>query len=149
MHHTSTVAYLQSSPLARQELPRFFATMGTSDSRTLPCVRFGSLRFLDFSFLTRRLQSPRRVHRLLVNVSSSTITGFSQSGGIATPIWCNEAESSSFALRLMSSSNRASLWGLLLSVPIRLHAGHSVVMLTTFQVNRKVRLILTHRITRI
>ena len=75
--------------------------------------------------------------------------GFSQSGSMATPTLRNEAESSSLALRLASSSNRASPWGLLLSVPTRLHVGHSVNTLTTFQVNREVRLSLTHRITQI
>ncbi len=147
-HHISTVAYLQSSPFAPQELPCFFTTMRTSDSRILKYVVFGSLRFLDFSFLTRHLQSPRGVHRLHINVSSPMAAGFSKSGGIATPTWCNEAESSSHTLRLTSSSIRASPWGLLLSVPNRLHVGHSVNTLTTFQANREVRLSLTHRNTR-
>jgi hypothetical protein len=82
---------------------------------------------------------------LHTNVSSPMAAGFSQSGSIATPNWCNEAESSSLSLRLASSSNRASRWGLLLSVPTRLHVGHSVNTLTTFQANREVRLSLTHR----
>ena len=36
-----TVAYLQSSDFTPQALPCFFTTMGTSDSRTLPCAVFG------------------------------------------------------------------------------------------------------------
>jgi hypothetical protein len=84
---------------------------------------------------------------LHTNVSSPMAAGFSQSGSIATPNWCNEAESSSLSLRLASSSNRASRWGLLLSVPTRLHVGHSVNTLTTFQANREVRLSLTHQRT--
>ena len=149
MHHTLTLAYLQSSPFARQALPCFFTTMRTSDSRTGSCNPFGSLRFLDFSFLTRHLQPPRRAHRLHTNVPSPMAAGFNQSGSIATPTLRNEAESSSLALRLASSSNRASRWGSLLSVPTRLHVGHSVNTSTTFQANREVRLSLTHQITRI
>jgi len=56
----------------------------------------------------------------------------------------NEAESSSLLLWLTSSPSQASPWGLLLSVPGRLHGGHSVVMLVSFQTNREVRLSLTH-----
>ena len=149
MHHTLTSTYLQSSPFAPQALPCFCTTMGTSDSRTRSCNPFGSLRFLDFSVLTRCLQSPRGARRLHSNVSSPTAAGFSNSGSIATPTLRNEAESSSLALRLASSSNRASRWGLLLSVPIRLHVGHSVNTSTTFQANREVRLGLTHQISQI
>ena len=56
----------------------------------------------------------------------------------------NEAESSSLLLWLINSPSQASPWGLLLSVPGRLHDGHSVVMLVSFQTNREVRLSLTH-----
>ncbi|MGM0599516.1 MAG: hypothetical protein ACQETH_06820, partial [Candidatus Rifleibacteriota bacterium] len=37
------------------------------------------------------------------------------------------------------------LWGLLLSVPGWLHDEHSIITLTSFQVNREVRLNLTHQ----
>ena len=95
MHHTSTSIYLQSSPFAPQELPCFFTTMRTSDSRTRSYNRSGSLRFLDFSVLTRCLQPPRGAHRLHTNVASPMAAGFSLSGSIATPTLRNEAESSS------------------------------------------------------
>jgi hypothetical protein len=51
----------------------------------------------------------------------------------------NEAESSSLLLWLIDSPSSASLWGLLLSAPGRLHVGHSVVMLVSFQTNNRGR----------
>jgi hypothetical protein len=134
-------------PLGSRWIRPFLATMGSSDSRAVFSTLPGSLRFLDLSFPARRLQSPRGAHRLRANVSSPMVSGFSIFGSLATPTLCNEAESSSLALRLTSSPLRASPWGLLLSVPVRLHAGHSVCTLFTFQTNREVRLRLTHQKT--
>ena len=105
----------------------------------------GSLRFLDFSLLARHLQSPRGAHRLLAGAASPMVADFSISGSLVTPEERNEAESSSLALWLTSSPSRASPWGLLLSVPSWLHAGHLVGMLITFHINREVRLGLTHQ----
>jgi hypothetical protein len=77
------------------------------------------------------------------------MAGFVQSGRLAAPILCNEAESSSIALRLAGSPHRASPWGLLLSTPVWLHVGHLFDMLITFQINREASLGLAHRISRI
>jgi hypothetical protein len=74
------------------------------------------------------------------------MAGFVQSGRLAAPTLCNEAESSSIALRLAGSPHRASPWGLLLSAPVWLHVGHLFDMLITFQINREASLGLAHRI---
>jgi hypothetical protein len=74
------------------------------------------------------------------------MAGFIQSGRLAAPTLCNEAESSSIALRLAGSPHRASPWGLLLSAPVWLHVGHLFDMLITFQINREASLGLAHRI---
>jgi hypothetical protein len=73
------------------------------------------------------------------------MAGFVQSGKLAAPTLCNEAESSSIALRLAGSPHRASPWGLLLSAPVWLHVGHLFDMLTTFQIDREASLGLAHR----
>ena len=109
----------------------------------------GSPRLLDFSFPTRWLQSPRGAHRLHSSAASPMMAGFVQSGRLAAPTLCNEAESSSIALRLAGSPHRASPWGLLLSAPVWLHVGHLFDMLITFQINKEASLGLAHRITRI
>jgi len=122
--------------------------MRSSDSRHGSSSHAGPLRFLDFSFPMRCLQSPRGVRRLLSGVASPAMTDFSISGSMVTPSLCNEAESSSLALRLTGSPHRASVWGLLLSPPSWLHDGHQVITMITFQIIREVRLSLTHRNTR-
>jgi hypothetical protein len=106
----------------------------------------GSPRLLDFSFPTRCLQSPRGAHRLHSSAASPMMAGFVQSGRLAAPTLCNEAESSSIALRLAGSPHRASPWGLLLSTPVWLHVGHLFDMLITFQINREASLGLAHQI---
>jgi hypothetical protein len=80
-----------------------------------------------------------------MNVSSPMVAGFDTSGSLTTLIKRNEAESSSRVLRLTNLPFRASLWELLLSVPGWLHDEHSIITLISFQVNREVRLILTHQ----
>jgi hypothetical protein len=75
------------------------------------------------------------------------MAGFILSGRLAAPTLCNEAESSSIALRLAGSPHRASPWGLLLSAPVWLHVGHLFDMLITFQINREASLGLAHRIS--
>ena len=122
--------------------------MRPSDSRRSVAARAGSLRFLGFSFPARCLQSPRGACRLRSSVASPAVAGVAISGRLAAPKKCNEAESSSLALRLTGSPPRASPWGLLLSVPDWLHVGHSFDMLITFQINREARLGLTHQNTR-
>ncbi|MCX6877142.1 MAG: hypothetical protein NTW21_25530, partial [Verrucomicrobia bacterium] len=87
--------------------------------------------------------------RLHSSAASPTMAGFVQSGRLAAPTLCNEAESSSLALRLAGSPHRASPWGLLLSAPDWLHVGHLFDMLITFQINREASLGLAHRISRI
>jgi len=114
--------------------------MGPSDSRPGAVAQNGSLRFLDFSFPARRLQSPREARLLLFGVASQAVADFSNSGSLVAPSWCNEAESSSLALRLTGLPSRASPWGLLLSAPGWLHDGHHFVMLFTFQFSREARL---------
>ena len=119
--------------------------MGPSDFRRGVAACAGSPRLLDFSFPTRCLQSPRGARRLRSSVASPTMAGFVLSGRLATPTLCNEAESSSIALRLAGSPRRASPWGLLLSTPGWLHVGHLFDMLITFQINREASLGLAHR----
>ena len=121
--------------------------MGPSDFRRSVAARAGSPRLLDFSFPTRCLQSPRGARRLHSSAASPTMAGFVQSGRLAAPTLCNEAESSSIALRLAGSPRRASPWGLLLSTPGWLHVGHLFDMLITFQINREASLGLAHRIS--
>ena len=121
--------------------------MGPSDFRRGVAACAGSPRLLDFSFPTRCLQSPRGARRLRSSVASPTMAGFVLSGRLATPTLCNEAESSSIALRLAGSPRRASPWGLLLSTPGWLHVGHLFDMLITFQINREASLGLAHRNT--
>jgi hypothetical protein len=79
----------------------------------------------------------------------TAVAGFVKSGRLAAPTLCNEAESSSIALRLAGSPHRASPWGLLLSTPVWLHVGHLFDMLITFQINREASLGLAHRRARI
>ncbi len=88
----------QSGSFAPRALPRFFTTMGLSDSRPGPVRRLclpyvcwrilrlplGSPRFLDQSFRARCLQPPRRVRQVLLLVPSLTILGFAFSGRLAT-----------------------------------------------------------------
>ena len=78
-------------------------------------------------------------------IASSSVTDFSIFGKLVTPNRCNEAESSSLALRLTGSRGEASAWGLLLSLLALLHVGYLVDMMITFQTIREVRLGLTHR----
>ena len=80
-----------------------------------------------------------------LGIASSSVTDFSISGRLVTPIWRNEAEASSLALRLAGSRGEASAWGLLLSLLALLHVGYLVDMMITFQTIREVRLSLTHR----
>ena len=136
---------LTVNPLRSRLIRPVHATMRSSDSRHGSSSHAGPLRFLDFSFPVRCLQSPRGVRRLLSGVASPAMTDFSISGSMVTPSLCNEAESSSLALRLTGSPHRASVWGLLLSPPSWLHDGHQVVTMITFQIIREVRLSLTHR----
>ena len=119
--------------------------MRSSDSRHGSSSHSGPLRFLDFSFPMRCLQSPRGVRRLLAGVASPAMTDFNSFGRMVTPKLCNEAESSSLTLRLTGSPHRASVWGLLLSPPSWLHDGHLVFTMITFQIIREVRLGLTHQ----
>ena len=72
-------------PLGSRRVRPFLATMGSSDSRRGALAPNGSLRFLDFSFPARRLQSPRGVRRLLAGVASPAIADFSISGSLVTP----------------------------------------------------------------
>jgi len=131
-------------PLRSRRVRPFLATMRPSDSRRGVSAVDEPLRFLDFSFPTRCLQSPRRVRRLHSGVASPPVPDFTISGRMVTLTVCNEAESSSLALRLVGSPHRASAWGLLLSLPGWLHDGHLVVMMSTFHFIREVRLGLTH-----
>jgi hypothetical protein len=119
--------------------------MEPSDFRRGVAASAGSPRLLDFSFPTRCLQSPRGACRLHTSAASPTVAGFVKSGRLAAPTLCNEAESSSIALRLAGSPHRASPWGLLLSAPVWLHVGHLFDMLITFQINREASLGLAHR----
>ena len=93
------VSLLQQEPFAPQELPCFPSTTIPSDFRrwgpwttpTLP-PSAGSPRLLDFSFPTRCLQPRRGARRLRSSVASPTMAGFVQSGRLAAPTLCNEAE---------------------------------------------------------
>ena len=138
---------LTVNPLRSRLIRPVHATMRLSDSRNGSSSNSGPLRFLDFSFPMRCLQSPRGVRRLLNGVASPAMADFNVSGSMVTPKLCNEAESSSLALRLTGSPRRASAWGLLLSPPSWLHDGHQVITMITFQIIREVRLSLTHRRT--
>ena len=60
----------------------------------------------DCSFDARRPLSPRAARRLHAPVASPSVLDFAFSGRLATAKWFNEAETSSFALRLTSSSKR-------------------------------------------
>jgi hypothetical protein len=139
---------LTVGPLRSGLIRPFPATTGPSDFRRGVAARAGSPRFLDFSFPARCLQSPRGACRLHTSAASPTMAGFVQSGRLAAPTLCNEAESSSIASRLAGSPRRASPWGLLLSTPGWLHVGHLFDMLITFQINREASLGLPHRISR-
>jgi len=68
----------------------------------------GPPRFLDRSVLARCLQPPRGSDPVLAHCcfASRTVSGFILVGGLADPYFHNEAESSSLALRLASSSTR-------------------------------------------
>ena len=139
---------LTVNPLRSGLIRPFLATMRSSDSRHGSYSQAGPLRFLDFSFPMRCLQSPRGVRRLRAGVASPAMADFNVSGSMVTPKLCNEAESSSLALRLTGSPRRASAWGLLLSPPSWLRDGHPVITMITFQIIREVRLSLTHQRTR-
>ena len=70
---------LTVSPLRSKMVNPFPATMRPSDSRTNnTIVGCGSLRFLDFSFAARCLQPPRGVRRVHINVTSPSVSDFSQ-----------------------------------------------------------------------
>lgn len=109
----------------------------------------GPPRFPGSSFPARCLQSPREACQPHTSVASLAVAGFVQSGGLTASTLCNEAEASSISLRLTGSPHRASPWGLLLPVPGWLHVGHLFDMMITFQITRKARLGLTHRMARI
>jgi len=89
----------RQGPFALRALPRFFTTMGLSDSRhgqltvidsrqpLVPNHRHaGSPRFLDVSFRARSPQPPRGALQLHLLVASPQVTGFTISGRLATPI---------------------------------------------------------------
>jgi hypothetical protein len=149
LHFVSIVAHLQWGSFAPQALP-WLPTLRVA-------LRAAGSRLSPFG----RLRSGSQVPRLLFPCALSPVTPRSPSaafkslltdGGRLRPIrkighslLCNEAESSSLALRLAGSLCRAPVWGFLLSPPTWLHVGHFFHMLITFQINKEVRLGLTHR----
>jgi len=77
-------------------------------------------------------------------VASPTDAGFILSGGLATPIKCNEAETSLLALRLTGSPFEASSNGSLRSTLDWLHVEWVIYMVSSFHLTRSARLGLAH-----
>ena len=67
---------LTVNPLRSGLIRPFLATMRSSDSRHGSYSQAGPLRFLDFSFPMRCLQSPRGVRRLRAGVASPAMADF-------------------------------------------------------------------------
>ena len=147
-------------PLRSTVISRFIANMSPSDSRRdrsavmhsrialRPYPRpDGPPRFLDWSIPTRCPQPPRRARRVLASVTSTPVTGFSDSERMATLNFHlhNEAESGSLTLRLAGSPHEAST-SRLLGQAARLatcRTGNNMV--NTSQFTRPARLILAHQ----
>ena len=139
---------LTVSPLRSRWIRPFLATMRPSDSREtgLPLPRASQVPRLLF------LNAPSPITPKDPSLAFECLfsDGFrlQQTRQLGHPQFLrNEAESSSLLLWLIDSPSQASLWGLLLSAPGRLHVGHSIVMLVSFQTNREVRLFLTHLVS--
>jgi hypothetical protein len=106
-----------AGPLRSTVVTRFIATTSPADfqHRRLPVARgvgFHPRRWIsqvpDLTFGVRCPQPPREVRRLPTLVASSSVAGRPDSGGKATSIFRNEAESGSLALRPTPSVTRAS-----------------------------------------
>jgi hypothetical protein len=106
--------------------------------------RIGSLRFLDESVDARRPLSPRKARLLRELVSSQPMLASPLLEGWP-PSWRNEAGLGSLALRLTSSSHRASTAGSPPQPPDRLHGARAFTTASTFQLTRFARLRLTHQ----
>jgi len=173
-HSLSYSACPQQGPFAPSCFQDFLATMGLSDSRmqqisrlfipghppAFPPSRSGSPRFLGASFRKRPPLSPRSAPQVRIPVSSLQVSGFAQSGRLATPTLCNEAETGSLSLGLMRSrfrginpfatrvtpDHRSASHGWL---PSRrgppLHGEQAITMADTSQSARHTRLILAHQ----
>jgi hypothetical protein len=176
--HSSHSACPRQGPLAPRALPRFFATMGLSDSRLQQTSRLfipgyppaltpdhsGSPRFLGASFRARSPLSPRDALQMHLPVASLQISDFVVSGRLVASIWCNEAEPGSLALGLTRLRSVVSLHFALNNVigyrpasharlPSHrgppLHSEQAITMAGTSQPARCTRLSLAHRIIRI
>jgi len=109
-----------------------------------PCPT-GPPRFLDRSVPTRRPLTPRRAQRVLVPVASTSMTGFTIFGRLATLTETHEADSGSLALRLAGSLPEASPAGSLQLTLGSLPAERAIRSSTSFQVTRSARLGLAHQ----
>ena len=101
----------------------------------------GSLRFLDRSFNARRPLSPRGVRPLRMLVAWRSMSGFTQSGRMATPTCVTRPNRvHAFALRLTPSPSQASTSRLPGTPLSRLHGERAIPMVSTFQLTRSTRL---------
>jgi hypothetical protein len=160
VHPSSDTSAQWLRPLRSTVVTRFLATMSRSDSRPQPpgwlCLPTlaptrrpsrcaGSPRFLGRSVPARCLHSPRKVRSVHAPVASRSMAGFRISGRLATFSVCNEADSSSLALRLAGSPREASPDRSLRRTLAWLPVERAINRATSFQVTRTARLGLAHR----
>ena len=103
------VTRLQQTPLA----PGSLLPSSLLRGRPTSMHSHGPLRFLDVSFPTRHLQSPRRVQRLLLNVSSALVWASAYLGAWPLSLSVTRPNRVHTTLRLMGSPHGASPSGLL------------------------------------
>ena len=150
---SSSVGTLRSTVITR-----FAATMVPSDSQSRPpagygfpdgvggprpCHPVGPLRFLDGPVHTRRPLPPREADKVHALVASLAVAGFTTLWRAGHLLLRNEAETGSLALRLARSLPGASTPGLRPTPPESLSAERAICRVTSFQVTRSARLLLT------
>ena len=156
----------RQGPFAPPALPGFIATTTPSDSCTgTKAVIYSRGRARkalaslpppaqvsqvpDGSVDARCPLSPRGARPLHVLVASRSVSGFTFSGRLATPICVTRPKwVHACALRLTSLSSRASHPGSPRRTPSRLHGERAIPMVNTFQLTRPAKLGLAHRNTR-
>ena len=154
-----TETCFQQGPFAPRALPRFFATMGLSDSRPGPlselCLPLsrgplrghpaGSPRLLGCSFHARCPQPPRKARWVLFAVSSPPVAGFILVGRLAAFFFPNEAESGIACATARVFASQGSPDGLLRLALAWLHVERHTYMVNSFQFTRPTRITLVHR----
>jgi hypothetical protein len=158
-----TTMQIRQGPFARPALPGVLTTMDPSDSPRSQKTVIGSRRLLANRHVSpvSLLRGVSQVPRLVFRRPPSPTTPESPTAASARyftagvrlhHLWesghslkRHEAEPGSLALRLTSSSQRASIRGSPRASPFRLHAERAIRMVGSFHPTRPARLNLTHQ----